>query len=599
MPNLKFLENKQKSALQRAEEYLQKYKCKKLKKYQIEKYDARHAIYGWRIFHPEMENTDFDLDIFFNNEFPYSLPMVAITPAPKFLQYPHIEKDGYLCLGELIADDNAEIEENVERMIEESLDLIFGCLENKNQANFKDEIISYWDRAIESKDTPFLSVLDTTKNESRMVIACTENKVIAEDETNLRHWLKSRNAGKSQVTPCKALFLWPKNIFSTPSDYPNNIKDLYSYIKNEVKDNAIVKEFEAMIESFVEPIIIAFGFNVKDRGVAIVGVEISMSGQKSFKGFRPEKMTMRVAMSRGYPRDSSCQKINIQRVDPKWSLSRDNDDNLDYLRTKKVTVIGCGAIGSAVARLLAQSGVGYFNLVDYDNMAWENIGRHALGASLIDASIKKKVNLLERMLNFDFPHLKIDSVANRWERVPKEKNHILKETDLIIMATGSWETDSAMNDYMLDENNFPPIIYSWAEAFACAGHSLAIFKKHECRNCFFTRNEFKFNMTQEFGKENFQVAGCVETFNPFGNIELMPICAMIAEMSLDVLLGKVTRSQLISWINAKKCAIEKKGKWSDKAEKAFQKNNNDYGYFRNVLELSGIHRCGSCSNLGV
>ena len=49
----------------------------------------------------------------------------------------------------------------------------------------------------------------------------------------------------------------------------------------------------------------------------------------------------------------------------------------------KIVIVGCGALGSGVARLLAQAGVEHISLVDPENLGWENIRRHELGARVV------------------------------------------------------------------------------------------------------------------------------------------------------------------------------------------------------------------------
>ena len=48
----------------------------------------------------------------------------------------------------------------------------------------------------------------------------------------------------------------------------------------------------------------------------------------------------------------------------------------------KIVIVGCGALGSGVARLLAQAGVEHISLVDPESRM-ENIRRHELGARVV------------------------------------------------------------------------------------------------------------------------------------------------------------------------------------------------------------------------
>ncbi len=564
-----------------------------LSEMELKRYSARDVVKGWRIFPKCMEYSMHDLDIFFDNEFPYSLAKTAITPATKFLKYPHIEEDGYLCLERINNYDN-NVKRNINKVTISSLNLVYQCLEFKNQDDFQDEIKAYWQRDAESKYAPFWSLLDVTKKDSRIVKACKNNELIAENEDDLRQWLI--NAGKTNNELVDAFILWPKVNFKIPDDYPKNFDDVYNYIKENAGNDDILKSFETAVKSFESTIFIIIGFDV-ENGVVLIGIRISgKSNGKLHDGFRPGKMSFEAAVYRGYRGKEVYQKRAVARVDSKWILSRDTDEGINVLVDKKITIVGCGAIGSAVARLLVQAGVGHLNLIDSDHLEWVNIGRHTQGAnSLINNEKMKKVDLLKKALNQDFPHLTIDAISKKWERIGKSKTNMLEKSDLVIMVTGSWEAESAMNDYAKSVENFPPILYGWTESFACAGHSVAIFKGEICLDCIFTKGKFRFNMARDFKKENFREPGCATDFNPFGNIELQPISSMIAEMSVDILSGKLSHSRLISWIGAKERVTEKGGKWTERAENLF-KAYNDYGYFREVLDFIKIEHCASCSS---
>jgi molybdopterin/thiamine biosynthesis adenylyltransferase len=49
------------------------------------------------------------------------------------------------------------------------------------------------------------------------------------------------------------------------------------------------------------------------------------------------------------------------------------------LRGRRVTIVGVGSIGSAVADTLARAGIGTLALVDYDRLDQKNLARHILG----------------------------------------------------------------------------------------------------------------------------------------------------------------------------------------------------------------------------
>lgn len=57
--------------------------------------------------------------------------------------------------------------------------------------------------------------------------------------------------------------------------------------------------------------------------------------------------------------------------------------NLDLLRQKLVVIVGVGTVGSQVAWLLANSGIGGFRFIDGDKLEESNLARHALPSAFV------------------------------------------------------------------------------------------------------------------------------------------------------------------------------------------------------------------------
>ena len=106
------------------------------------------------------------------------------------------------------------------------------------------------------------------------------------------------------------------------------------------------------------------------------------------------------------------------------------------LQTKRVAVIGVGAIGSHVADLLVRSGVGALHLVDFDQLWPANLIRHAARPDSPPGILKTAalVNSLSK-----FPWTSISTPSTQGEGViwhPEDIRRIVKSADLTIDATG-------------------------------------------------------------------------------------------------------------------------------------------------------------------
>ena len=569
-----------------------------IKKFEIEDFEKRNITKGWKIY-PYPPDNDIYLCVCVSNQFPFTMPKIFIRPIPEFLKYPHIEKDGFLCL---TSQKNVVNESNIEGIacdaINDALNLLTACFSQSNQADFQDELLSYWSLLVDDKKQKFYSLIDLSNSNSSKLIKVWAGKyyyLFSETEEKIKAWWQNKHSKKFESTLIDALLIYSK-ITLMPSAYPKNTEELYQFIQSNTDAIVMFKNIVATLPSEI-PIVIVF--NTKN-GIASIGLNL-IKEQKTSKyhnGFRIGKTPYGILVNR-YVTNSKPQKHNVQRVDPQWTLGRDANKYISILLNKKITIVGCGAIGSAVARLLAQAGVGHINLVDFDNMGWENISRHALGAKNIG---NRKTTLLKQSLASDFPHINIESFPNKWHEVAAENQNIFCDVDLIIMTTGEWSADNAMGRYALEKrtienearqytlnysSEFPPVIYGWAEAFASAGHAMSLTNDGCCFRCMFNdKGIFKFSLT-DFLQEKalVRLPACSATFQPFGNIELMPTVSMIAEMTTDTLLNKINQSALWSWLGSSQNVKNNNGQWTGYANSLIETHNSDKGYFRVTKQL--------------
>jgi hypothetical protein len=105
---------------------------------------------------------------------------------------------------------------------------------------------------------------------------------------------------------------------------------------------------------------------------------------------------------------------------------------------KRVTIVGCGSVGSKIAESLLRSGIHKLTLVDGDVFLPGNLERHVLDWNSVGL---RKVNALKRHLMTIVPGAEISTVDDNlnWQR--SSKTHAwqvatLSESDMIVDATG-------------------------------------------------------------------------------------------------------------------------------------------------------------------
>ena len=128
------------------------------------------------------------------------------------------------------------------------------------------------------------------------------------------------------------------------------------------------------------------------------------------------------------------------------------------LRAARVALVGCGATGSAIASLLARSGVGTLTIIDRDYVEPSNLQRQTLFQESDAAeSLPKAVAAARRIAAFN-SEIVVEPHAT--DLVPDNIESLLDCFHLILDGTDNFETRYLLNDYAVQKA--VPWIYSAA-----------------------------------------------------------------------------------------------------------------------------------------
>ena len=126
------------------------------------------------------------------------------------------------------------------------------------------------------------------------------------------------------------------------------------------------------------------------------------------------------------------------------------------LAAARVAIVGCGATGSALASLLARSGVGTLRIIDRDYIEPSNLQRQSLFDEKDAAeSLPKAIAAARRIATFNSQIVvepKVDDL------IPTNVEALLEGMELILDGTDNFETRYLLNDYAVDHSL--PWIYS-------------------------------------------------------------------------------------------------------------------------------------------
>lgn len=214
------------------------------------------------------------------------------------------------------------------------------------------------------------------------------------------------------------------------------------------------------------------------NGCAIAMIDIP----KKFD--RPEFMVTRRAALLSHL-SAEAQSVSVTRfrglsVDERYLYGR-NLGGLSTLAGKTITLIGCGTIGSFLAKELAQSGAGSSGgkliLIDKDLLQPGNLGRHLLG--MRDLGGNKAEGCRDSIVS-DLPHLNV--VADPGDAL--RKFGTMSRSAFVIDATGEEALSISLNHFAVRKRpNHPPVLYVWlagngtiAQSLLCDGPDHACYK---------------------------------------------------------------------------------------------------------------------------
>ena len=113
----------------------------------------------------------------------------------------------------------------------------------------------------------------------------------------------------------------------------------------------------------------------------------------------------------------------------------------------RVAIVGCGATGSAVASLLARSGVGTLRIIDRDYVEPSNLQRQALFDEADAAeSLPKAIAAAKKIAAFNSQIVVEPQVA---DLTPSNIEPLLEGMQVILDGTDNFETRYLINDYAL------------------------------------------------------------------------------------------------------------------------------------------------------
>jgi hypothetical protein len=341
-----------------------------------------------------------------------------------------------------------------------------------------------------------------------------------------------------------------------PDSYPETASDLWRLVEGRSKDGAAVLR-ECLDQCPKALLVTLTGFAPSSRPHA---ASLLLSRKVDRRNMPMKRRAVVGARSgRGLPIERLCEGFDVKRLKTEAldaASSRLPYEERDRLVRSRVAVIGCGALGSGVARLLAKSGVGRLVLVDPDAMGWENIRRHQLGAGFVGHNKAKAFAIAIAQENPDIvsvePHgVSIQTLLGRdpsW----------LSKMDLVVACTANWAANAAIGHHV-GLHGGPACIFAWMEAHALASHAVLITPDKTFASGYDAAGNPPMTASTS---ERVAPAECGGLTTPFGAIELAHAEGLAARLAMDFLRGKSTKAEWRTWLTDAASLADAQGRWT-------------------------------------
>jgi len=227
-----------------------------------------------------------------------------------------------------------------------------------------------------------------------------------------------------------------------------------------------------------------------------------------------------------------------EAVGPNFIYTRNMDQDPN-LSNNRITVVGCGTIGSHLAKMLAQAGGGYgangaLGLIDQQKLRPGNIGRHLLGLPDIG---RNKATAVRDLLKRFYPDLSVSAAP---EDV-LSRLRVLDHSDLVIDATGDEGVANAINAHFVDRwargEPTPTVIFAWLMGNGAAAQAFCMTSPEDaCYRCLRPDHggPWRFSPLKSDYQWREVTAQCGEApFFPYGVAAPVTAAALGLQMALD------------------------------------------------------------------
>lgn len=263
-----------------------------------------------------------------------------------------------------------------------------------------------------------------------------------------------------------------RQILPPTKNNPWNEKEILEILKGRQFSRINASTYQKVCKLKVKgSIIMVFGMNVFDN---LINFTVKVDFESKSKDLLISKLNSNV---------SSVKLLKTNRVDLHYLNHQIGNDNSNLNR--KILIIGCGSLGSYVAKELSKSGYRFLTIYDGDKFEYQNL----LRSDSIGIGVgSKKVSNIKFELEFLHPQIIVNAIDSNIDESKLIEEY--KEHDLIIFTIGSSDEQLKFNKTLKEINCKIPVLFAWLEAGGEYSHILNVdYTQRGCYECLFTDDE--------------------------------------------------------------------------------------------------------------
>lgn len=383
-------------------------------------------------------------------------PSIRLVNVPEELKpwAPHIGVNGSLCYtaSGAITMDIFNPASQVIACIKRATDVLSEISEGKRVKDLAEEFFVYWDFI--SSEQLYLDTKDT--NSGYVLVMGVKNAkdemvsgVFTDDLSRSRKKLEQFGLDIAEVGLAACIIETtapPMPLTNGEAWPPTTLEDFinWQHMLDPKSARSIIRRMKSIYEG-------------GDRFALILISSPTAKYSASVKFPDVSVLLKSISHARKILGSSKLRVMSTSRIDDTYMVER-NQPNRQSLMSKRILLIGAGAIGGHLADLLVRSGAGLgggkLTIIDKDYLGVGNIGRHKLG---FESLYSFKSDALAKQLNISFPTVDIEPINKN-----VKDYSLTNDFDLIINATG----EQSLSDWLsitLNKGHFSPVLTVWIE----------------------------------------------------------------------------------------------------------------------------------------